>query len=506
MGEEGDQQRLKKIAAAAYDYENDPRWKDYWANVLIPPHMASRTDVRDHFKHKFYQRYIDPGLVVEPMASSSSSQPTRASTTSSSTPPNENSRPRSTGPSTGSGTSAASTRNTTPQRLDRRSIHFSANAWVLVVSVLGLLPLVPRNIANKAYRLSLLGTTCSSLYSIYTLYGKPNGWNMPAIQTWLQSVIVAKDFIHFLYSLMFVSSQLHFKFALIPVFCWALEHVAKFLRRNFSNATLYRKYLEEPCVWVEANVTTLNILSSNVEIVLGFLLIVSLFSWQRNIIQTFMYWHLLKLMYHAPATAGYHQSVWVKIGRSVTPYIHQYAPFLNGPVSAIQRWWLRLKIMGLKLQGGHLKQLRDIFTRFDMDSDGSLTLLELAALLRSLGLKPSGDQLHSLLSNMDANGNGFVEFDELADALAPMMSDEALVNQAQLVEVFRSFDRDGNGFISAAELARSMARMGHPLSFLELTEMMREADTDGDGVISFHEFAAVMAKSASDFLGLAAPS
>ncbi|KAH7686177.1 calcium-binding protein CML protein [Dioscorea alata] len=162
--------------------------------------------------------------------------------------------------------------------------------------------------------------------------------------------------------------------------------------------------------------------------------------------------------------------------------------------------------MGLKLHGNHLKQLRDIFTRFDMDSDGSLTLLELAALLRSLGLKPSGDQLHSLLSNMDSNGNGSIEFDELADAIAPMMSDEALVNQAQLVEVFRSFDRDGNGFISAAELARSMARMGQPLSFLELTEMMREADTDGDGVISFNEFAAVMAKSATDFLGLAAVS
>ncbi|KAH7686178.1 TMEM33/Pom33 family protein [Dioscorea alata] len=341
MEEEGDPQRLKKIAAAAYEYENDPRWKDYWANVLIPPHMASRTDVRDHFKRKFYQRHIDPGLVVEPMAPSSSSQPTRASTTSSSTPANENSRPRSTGPSAGSGTSSASTRNTTPQRLDRRSIHFSANAWVLVVSVLGLLPLVPRNISNKAYRLSLLGTTCSSLYSIYTLHGKPSGCNMPAIQTWLQSVVAAKDFIPFLYSLMFVSSQLHFKFALIPVLCWALEHVAKFLRRNFSNSTLYRKYLDEPCSWVEANITTLNILSSNVEIALGFLLIVSLFSWQRNIIQTFMYWQLLKLMYHSPATTGYHQSVWGKIGRTVTPYIHRHAPFLNGALSAIQRWWLR---------------------------------------------------------------------------------------------------------------------------------------------------------------------
>ena len=54
----GDPQRLKRIAAAAYDYENDARWAGYWSNVLVPPHLASRSDVVDHFKRKFYQRYI----------------------------------------------------------------------------------------------------------------------------------------------------------------------------------------------------------------------------------------------------------------------------------------------------------------------------------------------------------------------------------------------------------------------------------------------------------------
>ncbi|KAK4773903.1 hypothetical protein SAY87_028922 [Trapa incisa] len=151
-----------------------------------------------------------------------------------------------------------------------------------------------------------------------------------------------------------------------------------------------------------------------------------------------------------------------------------------------------------------LKQLKDIFMRFDMDADGSLTQLELAALLRSLGLKPVGNQLHSLLSSIDANSNGKIEFDELVSALLPddlAAPDEIFINQEQLIEVFRSFDRDGNGFISAAELAGSMAKMGHPLTYRELSEMMREADTNGDGVISFSEFATIMARSAADFLG-----
>ncbi|KAK2994355.1 hypothetical protein RJ640_017867 [Escallonia rubra] len=155
-----------------------------------------------------------------------------------------------------------------------------------------------------------------------------------------------------------------------------------------------------------------------------------------------------------------------------------------------------------KLQSDQLQQLKDIFTRFDMDSDGSLTQLELAALLRSLGLNPKGDQIHVLLANMDSDGNGMIEFDELVNAILPDMDEEVLINQDQLMEVFRTFDRDGNGHITAAELAGQMAKMNRPLTYRELTDMMREADANGDGVISFNEFASILGKSAADFLGL----
>ncbi|KAE9609669.1 putative EF-hand domain pair protein [Lupinus albus] len=85
-----------------------------------------------------------------------------------------------------------------------------------------------------------------------------------------------------------------------------------------------------------------------------------------------------------------------------------------------------------KLQVHQLNQLREIFGRFDMNSDGNLTTLELAALLRSLGLKPSGDQVEVLLANMDSNGNGFVEFDELVSAMLLDIDAQELVNQEQL--------------------------------------------------------------------------
>lgn len=64
--------------------------------------------------------------------------------------------------------------NSTPLRWDRQTIQFSVNAWVIAVAVLAMLPFIPASLSNRAYRLSFMGTLCSSLYSLYSLYGVSN--------------------------------------------------------------------------------------------------------------------------------------------------------------------------------------------------------------------------------------------------------------------------------------------------------------------------------------------
>ncbi|VAH11518.1 unnamed protein product [Triticum turgidum subsp. durum] len=271
-GDAAAEQEAKRAAAAAYDYEADPRWADYWSNVLVPPHLAARPDVIAHFRRKFYQRFIDRDLVVEPMSTTGSTQPSRPDIRSSPSASSESVRARNSGSSSRSAApppAAPQAGAANPLRFDAKTIHFSVNAWV---------PILPKHLADRACKLSLLGTVLSSGYSLYSTYGKPRELNMAAIQGWLQSVLGAKDFIHLMFSLLLVTSQLHLVAAL-PVFCWALDHVARFLRRNFSRSSFYRGYLEEPCLWVETNNTTLSLLSSNAELALGFLLIISLFSY-----------------------------------------------------------------------------------------------------------------------------------------------------------------------------------------------------------------------------------
>ncbi|KAJ6396241.1 hypothetical protein OIU77_021301 [Salix suchowensis] len=336
MGQETeDSQKLRRIAAAAYDYDNDPRWADYLSNILIPPHLSSRSDVLDHFKRKFYQRCIDPDLVVEVMSTNGSSQSMPSASSYSSSPPSDG-QPRTR--NTGSTARASGPSATAGQKSNLCPLG-STNHTVFC-QCLGFCCGCSCNHSPCTYK-SFKKNISTVIYGHCMLISRPRALNLQGIQVYLQSIMATKDFIYFIYCITFVTSHLCLKFALISILCRSLEHVAKFLRRNFSRSTLYRKYLEIPCVWVESNTTTLSILSSHTEIGLGFLLIVSLFSWQRNIIQTFMYWQLLKLMYHAPVTAGYHQSVWANIGKTINPLVHRHCPFLNTPLSAVQRWWLR---------------------------------------------------------------------------------------------------------------------------------------------------------------------
>ncbi|KAF0903900.1 hypothetical protein E2562_029981 [Oryza meyeriana var. granulata] len=168
------------------------------------------------------------------MSSTSSSQPS-ASPGRESTPASDNARP----PDSGGTNSTGQARSRIALQLDQRSLHFSVTAWVLIVALIGILPLTPRQLQYKGYRLSLLGTTCTTGYALFAFYQQPRAGNMHAAQIF-HHVASSKDFIPFMYCLMFVMSKLHLKLVLVPVICWALEHVARFLRRHFTNSSLYR--------------------------------------------------------------------------------------------------------------------------------------------------------------------------------------------------------------------------------------------------------------------------
>lgn len=132
--------------------------------------------------------------------------------------------------------------------------------------------------------------------------------------------------------------------------------------------------------------------------------------------------------------------------------------------------------------------------------------------MRSLGLKPSDQELQDMLHEVDADNSGSIDLNGtcprdsnkqprlhsfgLYDVLmgAPefmtMMSHRATAmdTEEELRQAFRVFDRDGSGTISVTELRDMLKALGDNLTDAEVDEIMKTADTDGDKTISckFH--------------------
>ncbi|CAL9170672.1 calmodulin-3-like [Musa acuminata AAA Group] len=146
--------------------------------------------------------------------------------------------------------------------------------------------------------------------------------------------------------------------------------------------------------------------------------------------------------------------------------------------------------MAEQLTDDQIAEFKEAFSLFDKDGDGCITTKELGTVMRSLGQNPTEAELQDMINEVDADGNGTIDFPEFLNLMARKMKDTD--SEEELKEAFRVFDKDQNGFISAAELRHVMTNLGEKLTDEEVDEMIREADVDGDGQINYDEFVKVM--------------
>ncbi|XP_074656958.1 uncharacterized protein LOC141910137 isoform X2 [Tubulanus polymorphus] len=154
-----------------------------------------------------------------------------------------------------------------------------------------------------------------------------------------------------------------------------------------------------------------------------------------------------------------------------------------------------------KLTAKDLAEIRENFSLFDKNSDGTITAHEIGTVLRSLNMHPTEKDIKNMIREVDKDGNGSIEFPEFLEMMAKQKQNDMGLNEEDIVTAFRMFDKDNNGKISAQELREIMSNLGEALSQTELEAMLHEADINGDGEIDYKEFTKIMCSQ----IGLSRP-
>jgi Ca2+-binding EF-hand superfamily protein len=141
-----------------------------------------------------------------------------------------------------------------------------------------------------------------------------------------------------------------------------------------------------------------------------------------------------------------------------------------------------------------IDEIREAFNLFDTDGSGTIDPNELKEAMKSLGFDTKNQTVYQMISDIDKDGKGYINFDEFLDALTVQMSSSD--SKEDILKVFNLFDDDQTGYITLSNLKRVSKELGETMTDAELLEMIERADADQDGQISPDEFYAIMSKKA----------
>ncbi|KAM0990476.1 hypothetical protein ACFX13_009103 [Malus domestica] len=161
----------------------------------------------------------------------------------------------------------------------------------------------------------------------------------------------------------------------------------------------------------------------------------------------------------------------------------------------------KLKKSALKVIAEHLSMeevggIQEGFKLMDINNKGKINIDELRVGLHKLGHQiPDGD-LHILMEAGDVDNDGYLDYGEfvaISVHLRRMGNDEEHLRKA-----FEFFDKNWNGYIEIEELRDALSNEVDDNIEDVINAIINDVDTDKDGQISYEEFAAMM-KAGTDW-------
>merc|ERR1712178_98538 len=144
------------------------------------------------------------------------------------------------------------------------------------------------------------------------------------------------------------------------------------------------------------------------------------------------------------------------------------------------------------LSEDEVEEIKEAFDLFDNDGSGAISVNESTAAMQSLGFDVKHAVVYNMVSDLDADGSGEIEFGEFLDVMTAKISDKN--TKEEIDRIFKLFDKDRNGTLEADDLSRVCKELGEDMTEEDIREVIQRADLDGDGVVGLDDFYNVLTK------------
>jgi len=160
----------------------------------------------------------------------------------------------------------------------------------------------------------------------------------------------------------------------------------------------------------------------------------------------------------------------------------------------------RFKKKALRVIAEHLsveeaESMKEMFKKLDMKNHGTISFEELKVGLQKLGSQLSEQEVQLLMESADVDKNGMLDYGEFVAVAVHL---QRMDNDEHLHKAFKFFDKNASGYIEVDELKEALIDDIAENAVEVLNDIVREVDTDKDGRISYEEFVAMM-KTGTDW-------
>ncbi|KAF4356185.1 hypothetical protein G4B88_015374 [Cannabis sativa] len=149
-----------------------------------------------------------------------------------------------------------------------------------------------------------------------------------------------------------------------------------------------------------------------------------------------------------------------------------------------------LRVVADYLSEEEIDGIKQIFELMDTDKNGDLTFEELKEGFCSIGHPITDSEVQMLIDAADADGTGTLNCEEFVTVSVHL---KKISNEENLSQAFSYFDKNESGFIEFDELKEAL--LDHKLDFANdqvIHDILFDVDLDKDGRISYDEFKAMM--------------